>query len=81
MNTREPKDWPAGKPSHPHRRDFGRMALTGTLGAAALLAPAGQEPVAAHSDRSGSRIKLCASLPPGRRTSICASSSRSAPST
>jgi mannonate dehydratase len=63
MNAREPKDWPASKPSHPHRRDFGKMALTGTLGAAALLAPAGQEPVAAQSDRAASRIKLCAQSP------------------
>ena len=80
MNTREPKDWPAGMPSHPHRRDFGRMALTGTLGAAALLAPAGQEPVAANRTGPGPGSSSAPSLPPGRRTSNCSSSSRSAPS-
>ena len=63
MNSREPMGWPAGVPSHPHRRDFGRMALNGTLGAAALLAPAGQGLVAAHPDRSRHRIKLCAQSP------------------
>jgi mannonate dehydratase len=60
MNARDPRDWPTGVTSHPHRRDFGRMALNGTLGAAALLAPAGQGPVVAAPERSGSRIKLCA---------------------
>ena len=81
MSTREQLDGSAGTPLHPHRRDFGRMALTGSLGAAALLGPAGKELVAAQSDRTGSGIKLWRSLPPGRRTSNCSSSSRSAPST
>ena len=81
MSSRKQRDGSAAAPVRPHRRDFARMALTGSLGAAALLGPAGKDLVAAQSDRTGSGIKLCASPPPGRRTSNCSSSSRSVPST
>ena len=63
MNTRDAEDRPDGAQAHPHRREFGKLALTGTLGAAALLAPAGPQPAAAPTSRSGSRIKLCAQAP------------------
>jgi mannonate dehydratase len=60
MNTRDANDRPGSELSHPHRREFGRMALGTTLGAAALLAPTGHQPAAAQPGRSTSRIKLCA---------------------
>jgi mannonate dehydratase len=58
MNAREQESGSAGVPFHTHRRDFGRMALAGTLGATALLGPAAGR--AAEPNRSGSGIKLCA---------------------
>jgi mannonate dehydratase len=63
MNAREQMDGSGGVPSHPHRRDFGRMAVAGTLGATGLLGVTDKEPVAAPSNRSGSGIKLCAQSP------------------
>jgi mannonate dehydratase len=63
MNAREPESGAAGMPFEPHRRDFGRMALAGTLGAGALLGPAARGMAAADSNRSGSGIKLCAQAP------------------
>lgn len=63
MDTRDPSGGPAGTPLHPHRRDFGKMALTGTLGAAAWLGPADRSRGAAPPDRTGSGIKLCAQAP------------------
>ena len=60
MKKREQKQSSAGVPFDPHRRDFGRVALTSTLSAAGFFVPAGERSVSSQVNRSGSRIKLCA---------------------
>src|SRR5207248_5059509 len=47
-----------GVPFHPDRREFGRMALTGTIGAVAYLGSAGKSSAAVPQNPPG--IKLCA---------------------
>jgi mannonate dehydratase len=61
MRERETKKETAVVPFHPDRREFGRMALAGSLGAAALLDSAGQSSAAVPQNRPG--IKLCAQSP------------------
>jgi mannonate dehydratase len=61
MKNRETSDEAGVGPFDPDRREFGRMALTGTLGAAAVLGGAGASPASAHRDQPG--IKLCAQSP------------------
>ena len=45
----------------PDRREFGKMTLAGTLGAAAYLVGAGESPAAVHNAQPG--IKLCVQAP------------------
>jgi mannonate dehydratase len=63
MQTRESNREPAGGALHPDRREFGRMALTGALGAASLLAgtkrSAGAAPGEIAAAGARSAIKLC----------------------
>src|SRR5262249_39635469 len=49
MQTRDSNHGPAGAAPHPDRREFGRMALTGALGAAALVAGTKPSPAAVAS--------------------------------
>jgi mannonate dehydratase len=58
MNPRKAMKEPVGAQGNPDRREFGRMALTGTLGAAALVGSAGNASAAVHQNKPG--IKLCA---------------------
>lgn len=58
MNGHESRPETPGVPVHPDRREFARMALAGTLGAAALLE--GARPGRAAAPREPSAIKLCA---------------------
>ncbi len=58
MSTREPKRETVGVPFNPDRRDLGKMALTGAIGAVTFRGLAGEEPVAEHPRRPG--IRLCA---------------------
>jgi mannonate dehydratase len=59
MQMRESNQDPTGAASHPDRREFGRMALTGALGAAALVAGSGRSAGAGAAARVPSAIKLC----------------------
>ena len=58
MNGHESRRATPGGSGHPDRREFGRMALAGTLGAAALLEAARPSKAAAPGEPSA--IKLCA---------------------
>jgi mannonate dehydratase len=58
MNTAESKKETADTPFNPARREFGRMALSGTLGTVAILASQGRNSAAVHQNKPG--IKLCA---------------------
>src|SRR5262245_43163980 len=61
MNTNSSETGAGGvRPGH-GRREFGRVALAGALGAAGLLGPAGKAPAA--TDRARPGIKLCAQSP------------------
>jgi mannonate dehydratase len=59
MPTHASNQEPAGAALHPDRRAFGRMAITGALGAAALVAGTKRSPGAAAAGRVPSAIKLC----------------------
>jgi mannonate dehydratase len=59
MQTHESNQPPAGAAHRPDRREFGRMALTGALGAAALVAGVKHSPGAGADARARSAIKLC----------------------
>ena len=61
MNTNASDSGAGGEPSGPDRREFGRVALAGALGAAGLLGPAGRASTA--PPRAGPGIKLCAQSP------------------
>jgi mannonate dehydratase len=63
VKKREQKQTSAGVPFDPHRRDFGRVALTSTLSAAGFFVPAGERSVSSQVNRPGSHIKLCAQSP------------------
>ena len=63
MNQREQKQRSSGVPFDPHRRDFGKVALTSTLGAAGFFSPAAERSVSSQSNTPGARIKLCAQSP------------------
>ena len=58
MKSRRSGEEAAGAPFHLDRRDFGRMAITGTLGAAAFLGSSGRGSAGGQPDKPG--IKLCA---------------------
>jgi mannonate dehydratase len=58
MNTHKAKKATAGAQLNSDRREFGRVAITGTLGAVALLGSAGKNSAAVHPNQPG--IKLCA---------------------
>src|SRR4051794_23186054 len=58
MSTHESKKETVGVQLNTDRRGFGRMTLTGTLGAVGLLGSADKDPTARHQNRPG--IKLCA---------------------
>jgi mannonate dehydratase len=58
MNTHDWKKESAAGHFNPDRREFGTMALTGTLGAMALLGSAGKTSAVVHQNKPG--IKLCA---------------------
>src|SRR5260370_6203496 len=58
MRARDTKQETAGVPFHPDRRDFGRMALAGTMGAVAFLDCVGKSSAAVPQNQPG--IKLCA---------------------
>ena len=58
MDKHQAKNETTGVPFSPDRREFGRLALTGALGSAAFLGPAGTSSKATHQGQAG--IKLCA---------------------
>jgi mannonate dehydratase len=62
MTSRQARQGKDGEPFILDRREFGRMAVTGTLGAAALLGSPARSSSAEQSNKSG--IKLCAQFPP-----------------
>jgi mannonate dehydratase len=62
MNTHEAKKESESLQFNSDRREFGRMALTGTLGAVAFLGSAGKNSAAASQNMPG--IKLCAQSSP-----------------
>jgi mannonate dehydratase len=61
MKARDSKQEIAGEQLNPDRREFGRLALAGTLGAAGVLARASNVAAAAPEHQPG--IKLCAQSP------------------
>jgi mannonate dehydratase len=61
MKNRQSGEEAGDAPFNPDRREFGRIAVTGTLGAAALLSSPGRVAVAGPPNRPG--IKLCAQSP------------------
>jgi mannonate dehydratase len=63
MNRHESRQETPGPPAHPDRREFGKMALAGTLGAAAIL-EAATRPSKAAAPGGPSAIKLCAQSSP-----------------
>ncbi|MFI5455094.1 MAG: mannonate dehydratase [Isosphaerales bacterium] len=62
MTTHESKSEMVGTQFNPDRREFGRMALSGTLGALAFVGSAGKSSAAVHQIPPG--IKLCAQSSP-----------------
>jgi mannonate dehydratase len=58
MTSGQSRDESGGAPFQPDRREFGRMALTGTLGAAAFLGSSNRGSAAGPPNKPG--IKLCA---------------------
>jgi mannonate dehydratase len=61
MKNRRPGREAGRAPFNPGRREFGRMAVAGTLGVAAFLGPSGKVTAARQPNKSG--IKLCAQSP------------------
>jgi mannonate dehydratase len=64
MQTHESNQDTAGAALHPDRREFGRMALAGALGAAALVVGTKRTAGAAAAPRARSAIKLCVQSSP-----------------
>ena len=58
MRKRDAKNETAGLSLHPDRREFGKLALTGTIGTTALLGSAARSSKAMEQNQPG--IKLCA---------------------
>jgi mannonate dehydratase len=58
MDKHEAKNETAGAPFYPDRREFGKLALTGALGTAALLGSVPKSSKATQQNQAG--IKLCA---------------------
>ena len=78
MRKRDAKNETAPLSLHPDRREFGKLALTGTIGTTAFLGSAARSSKAMEQYQPG--IGSCAhNLPPNRPTSSCSFSNRSAP--
>jgi mannonate dehydratase len=63
MTSRQPGEAADGPRLDPGRRKFGRLAVTGTLGAAVFLGSSARGSAAGQPNKSG--IKLCAQSPAG----------------
>jgi mannonate dehydratase len=61
MKSRQSGEGAGGEPFNPGRREFGRLAVTGTLGAVAVLGSSGGLAAAVEPNKPG--IKLCAQSP------------------
>src|SRR5262249_42314516 len=64
MKGRQSREEPGGARLDPGRREFGRRAVTGALGAAALLGPSGRGSAAGPPNQPGLRLSAQAPASP-----------------